>query len=112
MVQRSWGRLLRTHRFDPTATSFAVSRDGSYLAENTTQSTIAADNSQSIIYGPDGSVVAHLADLVVGFSWDCSTVVAQDELSGPAMVVARRTATIVVPAPPPPPRPPPDVRFR
>jgi len=88
-----------------------VSRDGSYLAENTTHSTIAADNRQSIIYGPDGSVVAHLADLVVGFSWDGSTVVAQDELSGPAMVVAWRTANIVWSAPPPPSRPPTDVRF-
>jgi hypothetical protein len=75
-VQLSTGRVIWTYRFDPTPITVQIvaSRDGMYVAADVAQAKTAG----ATVFGPDGSVAAHLQHWVEKFSWDSSTAVVDD----------------------------------
>jgi hypothetical protein len=62
--------------------SIAASRDGQYVAVNESSPT-------SVIYGPNGAVVARLNSWVFAFSWDGSLAVTSSSSTGSPVVVSR-----------------------
>jgi hypothetical protein len=85
VVQLSTGRILWTRSYvsDSSIVTIAASRDGQYIAE------VHSGPGQvpgTTVYGPTGSVLAHLTGSVVGFSWD-GTLAAVGSLEGSVSVI-------------------------
>ncbi len=102
VVHLSTGKILWTRKFDASHSpaSVVASRDGMYIAENATTGTLPITGKGSTVYGPDGKLVAHLADWVESFSWDGSLVVTdQGWVPGNVRVVNWRSRTTVWSAP-------------
>ena len=99
VVQLSTGHVIWTCRFDPAQINVQIvaSRDGMYVAADVSQNRPEG----TTIFGPDGSVAAHMQRWVEQFSWDGSIAVVDD---GPGTanisLIAWRTGQVVWSCPP------------
>jgi hypothetical protein len=102
VVQLSTGTILWTHKFAVSHSPEAVvaSRDGMYVAEIVSTGQLPITGAGSTIYGPDGKLVAHLADWVEAFSWDGSLAVTyQAWVPGKVRLVNWRNGSVLWSAP-------------